>query len=128
MPRETITDIVGSYDVKVGWEPERDVQIGVTVADPTPLVNTLYGDQETLEAVGLNLKARFGIGVDDALSDEEKSEVMREIARTALSTLTECANDGAPYYGVWATLDRAGCNRVIRVLRRARDSAFGRDE
>ena len=30
--------------------------------------------------------------------------------------------------GLWSTLDRKGCNDLIRVLRRARDASFGRDE
>lgn len=30
--------------------------------------------------------------------------------------------------GQFTTLDRAGVNRVIRSLRKARDAAFGRDE
>ncbi len=30
--------------------------------------------------------------------------------------------------GLWSSLDRTGCNDLIRVLRRARDQAFGRDE
>lgn len=29
---------------------------------------------------------------------------------------------------LWSTLDRQGCNDLIRLLRRARDAAFGRDE
>lgn len=29
---------------------------------------------------------------------------------------------------LWASLDRAGINRLIRTLRRARDSAYGSDE
>ena len=31
-------------------------------------------------------------------------------------------------YGWYTTLDRRGINDLIRVLRRARDQAFGRDE
>jgi hypothetical protein len=30
--------------------------------------------------------------------------------------------------GQWSDLDRAGINQLIRVLREARDSAYGRDE
>lgn len=30
--------------------------------------------------------------------------------------------------GAWVTLDRHGCNDLIRILRRARDAAFGRNE
>lgn len=41
-------------------------------------------------------------------------------------------NDGpgvaAQYRGLFGTLDRNGVNHLIRVLRRARDQAFGRDE
>lgn len=33
----------------------------------------------------------------------------------------------AAFTGLWGTLDREGCNRLIRVLRRARDQAFGAD-
>jgi hypothetical protein len=36
--------------------------------------------------------------------------------------------DPAGFRGVWGTLDRAGCNRAIRALKRARDQAYGRDE
>lgn len=32
------------------------------------------------------------------------------------------------FTGVWGTFDRAGLNRAIRMLRKARDEAFGRDE
>lgn len=34
---------------------------------------------------------------------------------------------GLPMQGFFATLDRAGCNRLIKAVRRARDGAFGAD-
>jgi hypothetical protein len=33
----------------------------------------------------------------------------------------------ADFTGLWGTVDREGVNRLIRVLRRARDAAFGAD-
>lgn len=30
--------------------------------------------------------------------------------------------------GVWATLSRDACNRLVRFVRKARDAAYGRDE
>lgn len=39
-------------------------------------------------------------------------------------------NPGGDYVrsdGLWASLDRAGCNRLINTVRKARDSAFGAD-
>lgn len=34
---------------------------------------------------------------------------------------------GLPFNGWFVTLDREGCNRAIRALRRARDAAYGTD-
>ncbi len=36
--------------------------------------------------------------------------------------------DPAEFTGLWGTLDREGCNRLIAAVRRARDAAYGRDE
>lgn len=44
----------------------------------------------------------------------------------SLQTATSTDPDGSG--AEWVTLDRAGANRAIRALRRARDAAFGRDE
>lgn len=44
------------------------------------------------------------------------------------STGTITVSDSSPSFtGLWGTLDREGINRLIRVLRRARDSAYGAD-
>jgi len=37
-------------------------------------------------------------------------------------------NPDGLFYGWHATLDREGINRIIRSLRKARDSVYGRDE
>jgi hypothetical protein len=37
-------------------------------------------------------------------------------------------NHIAQFTGVWGTLSRTGCNRLIKSLRKARDEAYGRDE
>jgi hypothetical protein len=33
----------------------------------------------------------------------------------------------ADFTGLWGTFDRDGCNRLIRAIRKARDSAYGAD-
>lgn len=58
----------------------------------------------------------FQIGTHDP-----QSEVF--VPGTPLSETTIPAE-----YGWWVNLDRRGINDLIRVLRRARDQAFGRDE
>lgn len=39
----------------------------------------------------------------------------------------ECACDYHDWEGVYVELDRTGCNRMIRALRKARDQAYGQD-
>lgn len=52
-------------------------------------------------------------------------------ANITISSNTAAAATGAtisgPHGGLWMDLDRAGINRLIRSLRKARDSAYGAD-
>lgn len=48
-----------------------------------------------------------------------------EIGVNALEIATQ---HGSYDSGMFATFDRAGINRLIRTLRKARDDAYGRDE
>ena len=82
MPRETIYDASGMYDVQIGWGPGT-VQVGIETHDGVPVA-------EKLNSLG--------------------------------------GGDPARFTGLWGSLDREGCNRAIKMLRKARDDAFGRDE
>lgn len=64
---------------------------------------TIHTDSETCARVGWSPQGGVQLGVD------------------AVETVVGVT-------GLWTDLDRRGCNDLIRVLRRARDSAFGRDE
>jgi hypothetical protein len=46
----------------------------------------------------------------------------------AYTLVKQLEGDGVAFDGFYATLNRQGCNDLIRKLRRARDAAFGRDE
>lgn len=82
MPKEAIYDDCKLYDLMVGWQKDKYVQIGVETHDGGTLAH----------ALGCDL-------------DEKPT-----------------------FTGVWGTFDRDGLNRAIRMLRKARDEAFGRDE
>lgn len=45
-----------------------------------------------------------------------------------VATVNPAAPAGTTKEGFFVDLDREGCNRAIRTLRKARDQAFGRDE
>lgn len=129
MPRETVSGVDhDGYNVQVGWQADRDVQLGVEQAEGRALVSMVYGSPEALERIGRGAVtgglAPFGPGAD-RMSGEEAADLGRAI----LNLVEGNPNDvESSCTGVWANLDRAGCNRLIRTLRRARDAAFGRDE
>lgn len=104
MPSERVTDLAELFDVKVSWGPGRDVQVGIesyssATRPSTSLVDWLLG-MSSNRAAAQALRSQLV----DLLGDEPAS-----------------------FTGLWSSLDRAGINRLIRLLQRARDSAFGPD-
>jgi hypothetical protein len=131
MPREMITGQDGTCNAHVGWFPDRDMQVGVETLDGRAIVDVLYGSDEALERIGrgavnANLARMPEFGARPGVPE---SVLWAELGRGLLDVITGNPNDpGVSYTGLWVTLDRYGCNRLIRALRKARDSAFGRDE
>ena len=113
MPRETISTPVGPYHVKVGWARDRDVQVGVEAEDERSLFWLLLGSH--LAELGDQFR-RIG------LVEHEDDEALGRAVLNTIDMMTPL------YRGVWSDLDREGCNDLIRVVRRARDQAYGRDE
>lgn len=74
-------------------------------------------------------------GVEIAVCDEVMVAEMRARFQHALVDLSEDPLDAMQYAldlfahsaGWWVHLDREGCNALIKKLRKARDSAYGRD-
>lgn len=121
MPREVV-HCDGPFHVKVGWAADREVQVGIEGDEGRSLNWLLYGDDATLEFIGTR--------VYDGALDRGRFAPMTavELGRVIMNVL-DCVpgRDGTGYLGVWATMDRAGINRLVRLLRRARDAAFGAD-
>lgn len=119
MPRETIYSDQ-QFNVSVGWWPDRDLQVGVTTTQEQTLLRALYGDAATISKIGKAAVAAFGL--DDSQGFDYAS------AGAKVLDLVENAGD-YPYQGIWSTLgNRMDPNRLIKVLRKARDAAFGHDE
>lgn len=115
MPKELIHDDLGTFDIHVGWQPGHEVQVGTVVANGIPLIRHLYAADA--ERIGAAILSR-GTVEDPA-----------DLGRNAIQAITETGgNPDGPYRGIYATLDRSACNRLIRALRKARDAAYGRDE
>lgn len=138
MPKEQInfsTPTREPYEVQVGWSTDREVQVGVETYDGKSLLWTLFGSDENLEAVGASLM-ELARHLPSGATDVPKVERQRDLGRDALNIIESggqgsyfVSEHGTAFYtGVWTILTRDECNRMIKVLRRARDSAYGRDE
>lgn len=124
MPRETIitSRFPGddNFNVKVGWNRDMDVQIGITESMDRSMW-WVYGEKRKeelgseIEKIVIEARQGFPEGFDRS---EDIAENVLNLFDTILGSLDS----------MWSTLSRKDINDLIRVIRRARDSAFGRDE
>jgi hypothetical protein len=120
MPRETIPNDnpTDRFHMKVGWQSQGGVQVGVELSGDHGLVWTLFGENPEVRArLAMSLRALIAEGTSNLTNDA--------LAERVLVAVSQSTDD---FRGLWSHLDRHGCNVAIRTLRRARDAAFGRDE
>lgn len=135
MPREMINGQDGRFNLHVGWSPDQDVQIGIETVDGSSLLMALYGSRDSLERVG---RRAIEAGWQAEIPDERGGSAAAGDAYRAVGLKILSVVEGAPlggpepagdvWTGIWTTLTRFGCNRAIKMVRRGRDVAFGRDE
>ena len=119
MPRETIGAHDEQFVVRIGWQADREVQIGIEQPEGRSLFWTLLANRaEHIGAEVRRIVAEANEPGTQPLGDTKIGEQVLNMLDTSASS----------YAGVWSTLGRHECNQVIRVLRRARDQAYGRDE
>lgn len=150
MPKENINDEVSTgFRVEVSWGSavpgERDGHVQIATTNE----HSPYAMPPEPMPVSGNTTSAVSIAVQEAeraylrgLASSESTEFDREKALHDLNAAqgrafnlgatTTLTNGGevncrSQFDGWHVTLDRAGINRLIRSLRRARDSAYGAD-
>lgn len=135
MPKDIIHDMSDSspFNVKVGWTADCEVQVGVESDEGQSLFWILIGTTSDddgrlrrLAELGAKIREKTSLAPMPAADDIGRIQSDAWLATetlNALDTFTIMA-----YSGVWASLDRRGCNQLIKSVRKARDSAYGRDE
>lgn len=139
MPRETIrmNSEDNTFDIKVGWTKDMSMQIGLEEAQGRSLAWVLFGGsaerlgEEVQKAIaaGTNPEDKFTVKnmSGNLVINEINVPLTNEETGWAILNILDVTTRG-PVSGIWATPSRHEVNELIRVLRRARDSAFGRDE
>lgn len=104
--------------VGIGLEPRSEVP-------SQHFVDAIYGDVPGQTKIGqiFRVENDYLRHLDFASSDQEV-EFDNALGRAILDAII----GSAAVDGMWTWLDRSGVNRLIRLLRKARDSSFGRDE
>ncbi len=122
-----------SYYLLVQWNPGlASVGVGLEsrIDQPTlHFIDQVYGGTTTQTEIGRILfkllREDFGFVPEDSVDDDAAAEYMNKLGRACLDAVT---GSTAGVDGLWTWFNRSAINRTIRLLRKARDSAFGRDE
>lgn len=132
MPQESVHPAMspevpyGRYDLRVKWEPDNLLQIGIEEQAGFSLVTALYGDVDQCERIARDVMAHMQIPPEGiAATKDYHVQLGRQLLNIVESVGT---TPKGSYTGVWVTLDRSGANRLIRLVRRARGAVFGEDE
>lgn len=115
----------GSHEMQVG--------VGLEMSSDKPnhhFIDQIYGGTPTQTAIGKLFAQRLSdsdfdgklYGPDFQDSDSE-AEWHNELGRAVLDAVTASKQ----LDGLWSWFDRPAVNRLIRLLRKARDASFGAD-
>lgn len=133
--------------VEVGWQRDLGgVQVGLEVPSESDgvhhLVDHLYGADATMERIGEHVATLINGGSDGCVLDalhtlrtmptrttKEQAEDVRTARRIIGRHVLDAVTGASEGYTGWYThLDRGAVQRLIRLLRKARDAAWGADE
>lgn len=124
---DDIPDLIVQFNhdleqVGIGMEPRKDVP-------SKHMIDQIYGNANTQTMIGKIFRERIKedrhIDIHEGYSAANAEEVLdNQLGRMILDAVT----GSVALDGWWTWLDRPACNRLIRLIKKARDTAFGRDE
>ena len=122
MPKEKINHSTPDdrFQLEVGWQRDMDVQVGIATSDGRHLVDEFYGQEAVLQKIGDAMR-------NYALAPENLAAL--NVGGTTLGRVVLDVVTGSDYgmSSLWWHPDRDQINSLIRLLRKARDAAYGAD-
>lgn len=117
------------FDVVIQFGPDLNLLgLGLeTRAGGHHFVDSVYGSPENLQKIGELFHERMadlGLRFEGDPMTTVSGEAYRNIGRAILDSVT----GSTPADGLWTWLGRPASNRLIRLIRKGRDTSFGRDE
>jgi hypothetical protein len=134
MPREVIHSNSPEFEpfrLSVGWQADCDVQVGIQVENTDhDLTGTLLRDETHRVQLGEKVEdflVRLGLDRPDYRDSDTQHSQRIGFADEVLGLVRE-TRDYVERDGVWVSMSRSQINATIRALKKARNSAYGKDE
>lgn len=112
MPKEVIHDNYGAAVAQVSWSPDQDLQLATLSKNPNEFIAWCRDLVERADREAVEI----------AQAQLPPGAVPKVAQRAAAFSVADES------LGIFWTPDRQEVNQLIRVLRRARNSAYGADE
>lgn len=129
MPKEIVYSETRQYDLEIGWHRDGagSVQVGIATGDGRTIADHLSETPASEDSYVLT-DAQLDVFRAIASADKPEQTVVTPELAGAVIALAAATARVAAFQSLWASLDWAGCNRLIKVVRLARDYAFGKPE
>lgn len=135
--KEKVSSSPDSAAVTVQYHPgHNSINLGIqpwSIIPEVHFVDALFGDEQTVREIGRLLGETFAKHEDiefgyktRSMGDTQRLE--GELGRMVLNAVTGSTGAMDGDSSLYTSLDRGSVNRLIRLLRKARDAAFGKDE
>lgn len=123
-------DPLDQREIYVQWDHD-GLAVDVCIKNDFAIIDVLYGQHA--EEIGRKFysdmqqdNGLLELTVYNFKTQAEEDAYFEKLGRQILTSTIAVAPLNATSY--WGRLDRPGINRLIRLLRKARDASFGRDE
>lgn len=132
MPKETIHASTPAehdgFQLSVGWYPDQEVQVGMQVRlIEDTILDRLYSShaEEIGRVFAWWLTEEYAKWPEPATKGDDDwfAALGNQVLSWVRSNRSFVERDG-----IWTSMDRRQINEAIKILRKARDSAYGRDE
>lgn len=123
-------DFAAPFTLQVGWHRDLHASVGITLPDNQTLLTRFYGHEDQLATLGMQMEEFIhengGEVIDWVSSDAERSgriEMGRKVIEMVEATRVHTPEND----GLWVSIDRPMANKLIELVRKARNYAFGKD-
>lgn len=116
--------------IQVGWHRDFQANIGVDLPEGETFLSHFYGSHEQTIEIGTRLQAylrQAGVAMADTETSDQEEDWRLTYGELVLGWVEMSRPPSISSEGLWVDITRDMANRLITLLRKARDAAYGKD-